>query len=92
MTGGVLTIGRLIVTASRAARQAVPEAEPHAGTAQVSTGTHVRASRKTRPMEIRTEVPFTGQVPGRSTDGPGCGSQRATGEHSPSGPNVADRA
>lgn len=28
MTGGVLTIGRLIVTASRAARQAVPEAEP----------------------------------------------------------------
>ena len=27
MTGGVLTIGRLIVTASRAARQAVPEAE-----------------------------------------------------------------
>lgn len=28
MTGGVLTIGRLIVTASRAARQAVPEADP----------------------------------------------------------------
>jgi hypothetical protein len=28
MTGGDLTIGRLIVTASRAARQAVPEAEP----------------------------------------------------------------
>ena len=28
MTGGALTIGRLIVTASRAARQAVPEAEP----------------------------------------------------------------
>jgi hypothetical protein len=27
MTGGVLTIGRLVVTASRAARQAVPEAE-----------------------------------------------------------------
>ena len=35
-------------------------------------------------MEIRTEVPFTGQLPGRSTDGPGCGSQRPTGEHSPS--------
>jgi O-antigen ligase len=31
MTGGVLTIGRLIVTASRAARQAVPEAEGHTG-------------------------------------------------------------
>jgi hypothetical protein len=35
-------------------------------------------------MEIRTEVPFTGQLPGRSTDGPGWGSQRPTGEHSPS--------
>jgi hypothetical protein len=31
MTGGVLTIGRLIVTASWAARQAVPEAEPRLG-------------------------------------------------------------
>ena len=30
LTGGVLTSGRLIVTASRAARPTVPEAEPRA--------------------------------------------------------------
>lgn len=45
MTGGVLTIGRLIVTASRAARQAVPEAEPPAGMPQITGGDGTRASR-----------------------------------------------
>ena len=47
MTGGVLTIGRLIVTAYRAARQAVPEAEGLSGT---------------QPAAATAEPPFCGTV------------------------------
>lgn len=48
MTGGVLTIGRLIVTAPRAARQAVPEAEGLSGT---------------RPASATAEPRIAGQLP-----------------------------
>ncbi len=65
MTGGVLTIGRLIVTASRAARQAVPEAEPPAGPVQVSGSAAVTASRKTRVLKQVELVSITihGELP-----------------------------
>ena len=42
----------------------VPADEPRMRTDQVSTGTGIRTSRKTRPARNLTELPFAGQVRG----------------------------